>query len=64
MTFVLCCSTFLACGGGKGATPTTPTPTSERLSPFDIEALQAVYGSSVAIGAGRAQFVAAGLVRP
>lgn len=37
---------------------------SDRLSPFDIEALQAVYGSSVAIGAGRAQFVAAGLLRP
>lgn len=37
---------------------------SERLSPFDIEALQAVYGSSVSIGANRAAFVAAGLVRP
>jgi len=37
---------------------------SDRLSSFDIEALQAVYGSSVAIGAGRSQFVAAGLLRP
>ena len=35
-----------------------------RLTPFDIEALQAVYGSSLAIGANRADFVAAGLVRP
>ena len=35
-----------------------------KLSPFDIEALQAVYGSSVAIGARRAEFVAAGLIKP
>lgn len=35
-----------------------------QLSPFDIEAAQAVYGSSVAIGASRSGFVAAGLLRP
>jgi hypothetical protein len=42
----------------------TPGAQPDRLSPFDIEALRAVYGSSVAIGAGRAQFVAASLLRP
>jgi hypothetical protein len=46
------------------STSETPGSASDRLTPFDIEALQAVYGSSVAIGAGRAQFVAAGLLRP
>jgi hypothetical protein len=35
-----------------------------RLTPFDIEALQSVYGSSVVPGARRAEFAAAGLVRP
>ena len=47
----------LMSAGGTG----TQSP---RLSPFDIEALQAVYQSSVAIGARRADFVAAGLLRP
>ena len=49
-----------------GDTPslTAAESQSERLTPFDIEALQAVYGSSVAIGARRPEFVAAGLLRP
>ena len=42
----------------------TPGSQPDRLSPFDIEALQAVYGSSVAIGARRPEFVAAGLLKP
>jgi len=42
----------------------TPGAAAERLTPFDIEALRAVYGSSVAIGARRPEFVAAGLVKP
>ncbi len=49
---------------GDTPAPTAATSQSERLSPFDIEALQAVYGSSVAIGARRPEFVAAGLIRP
>lgn len=35
----------------------------DRLSPFDIEALQAVYGSTVNPGARRPEFVAAGLIK-
>lgn len=42
----------------------TPGSQADRLSPFDIEASRAVYGSSVAIGARRPDFVAAGLLRP
>lgn len=37
---------------------------SPRLTPFDIEALKAVYGSTLNPGARRADFVAAGLLRP
>ncbi|MDQ3070760.1 MAG: fibronectin type III domain-containing protein [Acidobacteriota bacterium] len=48
---------------GDTPAPTAATSQSERLSPFDIEALQTVYGSSVAIGARRPEFVAAGLVK-
>lgn len=45
------------------AASTIPGNQADRLTSFDIEALQAMFGSSVALGAGRAQFVAAGLLR-
>jgi len=54
-------------GGGQHSMMSAGPPGSnqlDRLSPFDIEALQAVYGSSVAIGARRPEFVAAGLLKP
>jgi len=35
-----------------------------RLTGIDIQAIQAVYGSSLSPGAGRAEFVAAGLIDP
>ncbi|MDP2054143.1 MAG: hypothetical protein Q8L75_10940, partial [Acidobacteriota bacterium] len=54
-------------GGGENSLMSaglTNVNQADRLTRFDIEALQAVYGSSVVIGARRADFVAAGLLRP
>ena len=54
-------------GGGENSLMSaglTNVNQADRLTPFDIEALQAVYSSSVAIGGRRADFVAAGLLRP
>lgn len=42
---------------------TIPGPQAAQLTPFDIEALEAMFGSSVALGGRRADFVAAGLLR-
>jgi hypothetical protein len=55
-----------AIGGGERSLMSasiTPGNQAFQLTSFDIEALRAVYGSSVALGAGRAQFVAAGVLR-
>ena len=51
--------------GNFAVLPTSGPPTNEpRLTPWDIEALGAVYGSSLQPGAVRSDFVAAGLVKP
>lgn len=51
--------------GSLSIPPTSGSPShAPRLSPWDIETLQAVYGSSLHPGAVRSDFVAAGLIKP